>query len=68
MEIYPLQKHPIIPLLSTDVAAQPVDPKVHRSAPIISAATASQYSGSIIPCIWDSLREQGDRNSNKTVI
>lgn len=69
MEIYPLQKYPIIvPLLSTDVAAWSVNPKMHRSAPIISSATASQYSGSIVPYIWDSLRELVDGGSKETVI
>lgn len=68
MEIYPLQKYPIIPLLPTDAAAWSVNPKVHHFAPIISAAAASQSSGSIILYICDSLREMIDGSSKETVI
>jgi len=50
------------------VAAGPVNSKVHHSVPIMSAAAAAQYSGSIIPYIWDWLRELVNGSSKEKVI
>lgn len=55
------------PLLSTVMAAWSVNPKVHHSAPITSAATASQYSGSIIPYMWESLKGLINESAKETV-